>query len=140
LSVTGDVRQPLKLQLDDLKKLHHVKVALKEHDGSIKSYQGAPLGDVLAMAGVVTGDHIKGKALAICVEVTASDGYAVALGLGETEPTISGKDIILGYAVDGQPLGAGVGPIRLVIGDDKKQARCVRMVTGIRVTDLSKEK
>jgi DMSO/TMAO reductase YedYZ molybdopterin-dependent catalytic subunit len=136
LAVTGDVPHSLKLQLDDLRKLPLLSVPLKEHDGTTKNYQGVALTEVLKMAGVAVADHVRGKALAVCVEALAEDGYSVAFGLGEIEPSISGRTIILAYSADNQPLGPSVGPVRLVVGDDKKQARCERMVTEIHVIDL----
>jgi DMSO/TMAO reductase YedYZ molybdopterin-dependent catalytic subunit len=138
LSVDGDVPQPLKLTMEDLQKLPRVETPLKEHDGTVKNYEGAPLTEVLKLAGVAVGDHVRGKALGVGIEVIASDGYSVIFGLGEVEPSISGRTIIVAYAVENQPLGPSVGPIRIVVGDDKKPARCERMVTEIKVIDLSK--
>ena len=138
LTVDGDVPHVLTLQLEDLRKLPHQVVLLKEHDGTTKNYEGVALIEILKLAGVVVADHVRGKALAIGIDAIAEDGYSVIFGLGEVEPSISGRTIILAWSADNQLLGAGMGPFRLVVGDDKKQARCERMVIEIRVIDLAK--
>ena len=138
LAVDGDVSQALHLGLPDLDKLDHVKVALREHDGTLNNYEGAPIGAVLAKAGLAIGDHVRGKELAGYVLVKAQDGYEVVFGLGELEPTISGRTIVLAYRMDGNALIPSAGPVRLVVEDDKKQARCVRMVTELTVVKLRK--
>lgn len=137
LAVTGDVNSPLSLSTAQLAEIGKTKVSLKEHDGSTSEYIGVPLIDVLAKAGATVGDKLRGKALATYVVVEAQDGYRVAFGLGELEPGISGRTVILAYEKAGHHLEDKVGPVRLVIADDKKQARCVRMVARIRVVKLA---
>ncbi len=138
LTVDGDVTHPLKLGIDDLRKLPTETVVFTEHGGQRKTYRGPLLIDVLGQAGVAIAEHVRGKALGVAVDVIASDGYSVVLGLGEVEPSISGRTILVAYAADDQPLGPGVGPVRLIIQDDKKQARAERMVAEIKVVDLAK--
>jgi DMSO/TMAO reductase YedYZ molybdopterin-dependent catalytic subunit len=138
LDVTGDVPKTLHLTLDDLQKMTHVKVDLKEHDGTTATYEGAPLNEVLAAAGLQMADHMRGKELAEYVLAHAQDNYEVVYGLGETEPSISGKTIIIAWSANDKPLGASVGPLRIVIEGDKKQARCLRMLTTITVKSLRK--
>ncbi len=137
VNVTGDVQKSLTLAVQDLIKHDAVTVDLHEKDGSMAKYKGVQLFDLLKDAGVAAGDH-PGKAMAIMVTVVASDGYQVVFGLGELTPTISGRTIILAYEADGKPLGPNAGPFRLVIAGDKMPARCIRMVTEIRVTQLRK--
>ncbi len=120
-----------------LEKYKAVAVDMKDHDGSVIHYQGPLLADVLKDAGVSAGQH-PGKAVAIYVSVVASDGYQVVFGLGELTPMISGRNIILAYRGNGKPLGENVGPLRVVVEGDKVQARCIRMVTELRVGKLRK--
>jgi len=135
LSVSGDGVRSAKLTVADLEKLDQVKASVHEHDGSVASYEGPTLYDVLKQSGVVVADH-PGKAMSAYVAVTASDGYEVVFGLGEAVPAISGRTIILADHMDGKPLPENVGPVRLIVDGDKAQARCIRMVTGIKLVQL----
>lgn len=137
LTVSGDVPKERHFSLADLAKLKHATVTLKEHDGTVNGFDGVALADVLVRAGLELGDHVRGKSLAGYVLVTASDGYQVLFGLGEIEPTISGRTIELCDRINGKAVPEGIGPVRLVVQDDKKPARCVRMVTSIKVVRLA---
>lgn len=137
LSVTGDVDTPLHLTRDDLAKYDSVKISLTGKDGTSTTYTGVSVADILKKAGVVASEH-PGKAMAVSVTAVGTDGYEVVFGLGELTPAISGRTIILAYLGDGKPLGANVGPFRIVVDGDKMQARCARMVTELQVTKLRK--
>jgi DMSO/TMAO reductase YedYZ molybdopterin-dependent catalytic subunit len=136
LGVTGDVPTPLHLTLAQLDGMTHKTLSLTEHDGTVNSYEGVPIDEVLAKAGLAMADHLRGKELATYVLAVADDGYEVAFGLGEVEPSISGRTIILAYKMNGKPLIASAGPVRIVVEGDKKQARCIRMVNELKVTAL----
>ncbi len=136
LGVTGDVPTPLHLSLAQLDGMTHKTLTLKEHDGTENSYEGAPIDEILAKAGLPMAEHVRGKELATYILAVADDGYEVVYGLGEAEPSISGRTMILAYKMNGKALPPSVGLVRLVVEGDKMQARCIRMVTELKVVGL----
>ena len=126
--------QTLTLGAQDFAKLPQVKVSAKDHDGKNREYAGVNLRDLLTQAGVATGNEVRGKELADYVVVEAADGYRVVFSLAELDPDFGNTQVIIAERVDGQPLAAKEGPLRLVVPGDKRQARWVRMVTSISIT------
>jgi DMSO/TMAO reductase YedYZ molybdopterin-dependent catalytic subunit len=63
--------------------------------------------------------------------VTAHDGYRVVFSLPELDPAFSDGRALLADRMDGQPLSAHDGPLRLVLPSEKREARWVRMVERI---------
>ncbi|MGO9516171.1 MAG: molybdopterin-dependent oxidoreductase [Candidatus Korobacteraceae bacterium] len=128
--------QTLKLGAQDFAKLPQVKVSAKDHDGKNREYAGVGLRDILTQAGVATGNDVRGKELADYVVVEAADGYRVVFSLAELDPDFGNTQVLVAESVDGQPLAAKEGPLRLVVPGDKRQARWVRMVTRISVMNV----
>ncbi len=119
-----------------LAALPRVSVPLTIH-GQAHVFEGPLLIDVLKAAGpeygVETGPTLRGPALAQAVVVRAADGYAVVFGLAELDPGTRPNRIILADTVDGAPLTAEDGPLRLVAEGDLRPARSVRQVTAVEV-------
>ncbi len=128
--------QTLTLGAQDFAKLPQVKVSAKDHDGKNREYAGVGLRDILTQAGVATGNDVRGKELADYVVVEAADGYRVVFSLAELDPDFGNTQVLVAESVDGQPLAAKEGPLRLVVPGDKRQARWVRMVTRISVMNV----
>ena len=63
------------------------------------------------------------------VLVRGQDGYAVALAIGELDPTFEGKQVIIATNEDGKPLPQP----ELVVPGDKKAGRRVKNIAGIEV-------
>ncbi len=127
--VRGAVTQPLALSLQDLAAMPRTKLTAKEHDQSV-TYEGVALAEILQRAGAPLGKELHGKALASHVLATAHDGYRVVFTLPELDPefTDSAKQIILADSADGKPLPEKQGPVHIVVPQDKKGARWIRMV------------
>jgi hypothetical protein len=123
------------LTLAELAALPRFQVSATEH-GAQHIFEGALLRDVLAKADAPAGKAIHGKELADVVIVEARDGYVVALGLAETDPTIRKERAILANSMDGAPLRPDQGPVQLVIEGDLRPARSARMVSKIRLERL----
>lgn len=138
LSVDGDVAAPLSLTLADLAKMPRETVSLAQMDGSHNTYEGVPLTEILKKAGIPFGKEMHGKALAGYLLAEARDGYQVVFSLGELDPGVGGTRVIVADQIDGKPLSAQQGPIRLVVSSDKRPARSVRMVERLRVVQLRK--
>jgi len=124
----------LTLAAQDLSKLPQIKLNAVDHDGKNHEYAGVKLRDVLTQAGVATGNDVRGKEMTDHVIVEASDGYRVVFSLAELDSDFGNLQVIVADTVDGHPLGAKEGPLRLVVPGDKRQARWVRMVTTVSVT------
>jgi DMSO/TMAO reductase YedYZ molybdopterin-dependent catalytic subunit len=137
LRVTGAVPQQLAITLQDLAAMPHLKVTTQAH-GATVTYGGVPLTEILQKAGAPVGSQLRGKVMASYVLVTARDGYRVVFALPELDPdfTDAARQIILADSADGKPLAENQGPLRIVVPQEKKGARWVRMVESIEVVKL----
>ncbi|HEY1938746.1 MAG TPA: molybdopterin-dependent oxidoreductase [Candidatus Angelobacter sp.] len=134
LEISGDVPHPRTFQEQEWKAMKHVSViATNAHDKKTSTFSGVPLLDILQSAGVPTGENLRGKALTTCVTITASDGYKVIFSLAELDAGIGARQVIVADSKDGKPLPSTAGPLRLIVTEDKRPARWVRMVKTIRV-------
>jgi DMSO/TMAO reductase YedYZ molybdopterin-dependent catalytic subunit len=139
LTVSGDVEKPLSLSAGDLQQLPHKTVkAFDEHAGKEETYEGVPLGELLTRAGVPQGPKLRGAAMATYVLAEGGDGYRVVLSLAEIDTGFQDSEILVADKMDGQPMSAGLGPLRLVVPHDKRPARWVRMLQSIKVVIVPK--
>jgi DMSO/TMAO reductase YedYZ molybdopterin-dependent catalytic subunit len=133
VKISGEVRTPLDLNLDSLNKFKQTTVIRKDKDGKDHTYTGVILSDILQKAGVPSGKDLRGKNLTKYVLISASDGYEVVFALAELDKDFTDRVIIVADTVDGKPLPAGEGPFRIIVQDEKKPARCIKMITDIKV-------
>lgn len=136
LTVDGDVASPFTLSTEELAKMPHQTVTMTEMGGA--SYEGVPLADILAKAGLPFGKELRGNALASYLLVEARDGYQVVFSLGELDAGVGNTRVIVADGSGGKPLNDQQGPIRLVVTSDQRPARSVRMVEKIHVVQLRK--
>jgi hypothetical protein len=68
----------------------------------------------------------------------ARDGYQVVYTLTELDPAFTSNKIIIADTADGKPLSETQGPFRLVVPQEKKPARSIRMLEKITVVRLRK--
>jgi DMSO/TMAO reductase YedYZ molybdopterin-dependent catalytic subunit len=115
LTIGGEVSTPVKLPADDLAKLPRRSVQAKDHDGKGTAFEGIDLGEVLKLAGVKFGGHLKGKELALFLVVDAADGYRAVFALPELDHAFTDRIILLADRRDGKSLADKVGPVRIVI-------------------------
>jgi DMSO/TMAO reductase YedYZ molybdopterin-dependent catalytic subunit len=133
LAVSGEVEHPLKLTASDIATLPHLTVQAKEHSGEQATFKGVALIEVLKMAGIKFGESMRGKALSVFFVVKASDGYQVIFTPPELDPGFTDRIVLLADEKNGAPLAASEGPLRIVVPDEKRQARWVRNVLSISV-------
>ena len=131
--VSGEVTKPLTLTGADLQKYTRTTVSRKDKDGNEHKYTGVLLSDILQSAGAAIGTQLRGKNLTKYLIVGASDGYQVVFALPELDNNFTDRLIILADQMDGKPLPATDGPFKVIVQDEKKPARCIRMVTSMRV-------
>ncbi|MCC7009935.1 MAG: molybdopterin-dependent oxidoreductase [Acidobacteria bacterium] len=137
LSIGGDVATPLTLGVDALKTLPRTTVEV-QGDGRTLRYEGVLLAELLARAGVPLGADLRGDAVASYIVASASDGYRAVFSLAEVDPAFTHNDVIVADTVDGKPLFAYQGPVRIVAPKDAREARSVRMLQRIDVVRLKK--
>ncbi|HXD34889.1 MAG TPA: molybdopterin-dependent oxidoreductase [Pyrinomonadaceae bacterium] len=133
LTIQGEVAKPLKLTDDDLAKLPRRSIRAKDHAGREAGYDGIELIEVLKLAGVKFGDDLRGKALALFLVAEATDHYRAVFALPEFDHDYTDKVVLLADTKDGKPLAENEGPRRLVISDEKRQARWVRQVISLTI-------
>ncbi len=133
LRVGGDVPRPLELTASALAQLPRQSVRAKERDGKEVTFDGVPLVEILKSAGVKFGHDLRGPALANYLVVEAADGYRVVFALPELDPASTDRVILLADRREGQPLGEKDGPLRVIVPGEKRPARWVKQVTGLKV-------
>ena len=137
LTVAGDVSRPLALTVADLKAMPRTPAAVREETRTL-NYEGVLVSDILSRAGVPTGGQMRSPTLTMYVVATAKDGYQVVLSLGELDNPLSNANIIVADTVDGQPLPANVGPLRLILPKDARSVRSVRQLEKLEVVQTKK--
>jgi DMSO/TMAO reductase YedYZ molybdopterin-dependent catalytic subunit len=104
--------------LERIRKLpeHALKTSMRSPRGTFeRSFRGALLADYAAMHGLTPVPSPSGPANYYFV-ATAQDGFKAALSYTEVATKSSGKQVLLAWEQDGEPLKVGV---RLVVpGDD----------------------
>ena len=131
LTVGGDVEHPLKLTAAELAKLPRQTVRAKDHSGKEAAYEGVALVEILRLAGVPFGEAMRGKNLGLYLIVEAADGYRAVFALPELDPAFTDRVILLADHKDGNPLATSEGPSRIVVPNEKRQARWVRQVRSL---------
>jgi hypothetical protein len=106
------------------------------NSGTPSVFEGIALEAVLEKSGVQFGETLRGKRLASCLLVEATDGYRAVIALPEIDPAFSDKQVVLAFLKDGKPLDDKEGPYRIVIPDEKRMARWVRQVTTLKIVDV----
>jgi hypothetical protein len=119
------------LTQSDISALARTTVKVTDHDGKPAEYEGVPLGTLLESQGVKLGKALRGDRAASYLLFEAKDGYHVVLALAEADPTTSGKVVLLADKKDGQPLPKNEGPWRLILPDEKRPVRWIRLITQI---------
>jgi DMSO/TMAO reductase YedYZ molybdopterin-dependent catalytic subunit len=137
LAIAGDVPHPLTLDLAALRAMSRHMVTVREHDVT-HTYDGVLVGDLLARAGAPLGDRFRGPAVSTYVLATASDGYEVVYSLAELDPAFTHSEVIVADTVDGGPLDATTGPLRVVVPGDVRPARSIRMLQRLEVVQIKK--
>ncbi|MES2276923.1 MAG: molybdopterin-dependent oxidoreductase [Bacteroidota bacterium] len=133
VKITGEVTAPLEVKVSDMAQFTQTPVGRKDRDGKDHTYTGVLLSAILQKAGVTMGKDLKGDNLTKYAVVEASDGYQVVFALAELDKAFTDRQIILATQIDGKPLAPADGPFRIIVEDEKKPARCIKQVTGIKI-------
>ena len=133
LSVGGEVARPLRLTAAAISALPHQKLQVKEHDGREVTFEGVALSELLRLAGVASGEQLRGRNLSLYLVAEAKDGYRAVFALPELDPAFTDRVVLLADRRDGKALPDREGPWRIVVPDEKRQARWVRQVVSLTV-------
>jgi hypothetical protein len=112
-----------------LDALPRVTVQVSFHGDDPEDIPALTLPSVLALAGV-KAEELHNNELGRVVLVEASDGYAVAFGIAELDPNISGRQVFISSRE--RPQGRSW---RILVPGDGRGARWVRDVARIRVIE-----
>jgi DMSO/TMAO reductase YedYZ molybdopterin-dependent catalytic subunit len=139
LKIGGNVSTPLEVTAADLKNMPRKTLTVANpHEKKSETYEGVLLQTLLARAGAPQGHDLRGPAMATYLLAEASDGYRVVFSLAELDADFTDAQVLVADTLDGAPLGANLGPLRLVVPQDKRPARWVRMLKSLIVVQLGK--
>lgn len=124
--------KPVTFSAADIRKLARHTVKAVDH-GTEASFEGYALADVLKMGGVEFGESLRGRRLLTYLLVEAADKYSALFALPELDPAFNDRLIIIADKRDGKPLSATDGPWRVIVPGEKRGARWVRQVVGLRI-------
>ena len=139
LRVETEIGKTTELKTNDLAKLPRREIKAKDHDGKETTFAGVDLREVLKLAGVKFGDEGKKTNLISYLTVEAADKYRVVFAMMELEPDFTDKIILLADTRDGKPLPKDEGNLRLVVPDEKKQARWIRQIVALKIRKIGNE-
>src|SRR5262245_2043014 len=137
LTVGGTIDPAARFTASDLAAFPKHKVQARDHDQQLSTFEGILLADVLQKVGLPMGKELRGKALTIYLVVEAADGYRVVFALPELDSMFTDKIVLLADQRDGKPLSEREGPLRIVVSDEKRQARWIRQVKSIEVRNAT---
>lgn len=135
LKVDGTLNSALTLSADELAALPQSDVVityLTGHGPESATYSGVAIWTILEKAGLDVINKDKATRTAHVLWLTASDGYRVAIALGEIDPLLQGKPAIIALKRDGQPIAAK-DMFRLALPGDRHGARNLHALVHIEV-------
>jgi hypothetical protein len=133
LKLDGDVQAAQVFSADQVKAFpaRQVDVSYQTmHGTEHHAWTGVLLWDLVNKAGFKNGGG-KNPGLRHTLVVRAKDGYAAVLSIGEIDPALEGKPVILAYRQDDRP--GDLPALKLIVPGDKMGARMVRDVTEVEV-------
>ena len=135
LTMTREGQAPIRLTAADFAKLTRRTVKATDHEQNVATFEGVLLREALQPLGLPFGKDLRGKALTIYLLIEAQDGYQVVFTLPELDGLFTDKVVLLADRRDGKPLSEKEGPLRIVVPDEKRQARWIRQVKSITARD-----
>jgi hypothetical protein len=129
LVVAQSVEQTHTIELAAITELPPVELQASFQTGhglEQATYTGALVWSVLNPGGTLGEPRAR---LHHIITVTGRDGYSAVLALAEIDPEFEGKQVILAYRRNGQPLPSN--ELRLVVPNDHRGGRSVREVVRI---------
>lgn len=132
LEVEGGAQKVIS-QAEFQKMPHETLTVTNPHTQKQEKYEGVPLRALLDQLGVPAGEKLRGPEMRNYIVISARDGYEVVLALAEIDPMFQQNHVLVADAMDGKPLDDKHGPLQLVVPEDQRPARWVRMISKISV-------
>lgn len=132
--------EPLEITMEKFKKLPRIKVEAKDKDGKLVTYAGVAMHRLLHETQTPLGESLRASALRCYLSVEAKDGYRVVFSLPEIDPAFTDRTILLADEKNSEPLDDRIGPYQIIVPDEKRHARWVRMVETIRILESKDSK
>ncbi len=118
--------------LEQLRQMPQDSVSLANpNPATSEQYEGVLLRTLLARVDTTISKKLHAEELRDYVEVAGRDGYRVVFALAELEPSLQDNKVLVAISNQGKPLDDILGPVRVIVPQDKRQARSVRQVTTI---------
>lgn len=114
-------------------KLPRHTIEARNRDGVTVSYSGVELWRLLDLVEAPSGPTLRGDAMAHYIVAEGSDGYRVTLSIAETDDAFGERQILVADQLNGQPLPENAAPLQLIVPQDARQGRWVRMLDRIEV-------
>jgi DMSO/TMAO reductase YedYZ molybdopterin-dependent catalytic subunit len=127
VAIIGRVEHPTHLTEAALEKLPVTELDssfLTRHGREQGHFKGVLLWSLINTAGIVGDPGDKRDRFRRYLLVTGRDGYTVVVALGEIEPELEGRHVIIAYARNGQ--GLGPGHLRMIVPGDRGGGRAVK--------------
>jgi hypothetical protein len=132
LTLVGEGGKRAELTTADFAKLPRQTVAGADKDAG--TFEGVSLTELLRLVGAPLGDALSHHEHPTWyVVIDAQDGYHALFALAELDPAFSDRVVLLADRKNGQPLAADEGPWRLVVPGERRHARWVHKVSGLRL-------
>ena len=142
IDVRGDVPKPGPLRLAELEAMTPATFTWVAHGQSHTAF-GVPLATVLRRFGWEPG--VMGKTMAPAekrvgykrvIVATAPDGFQAVFSAAEIAPGMGKTQAVLAWMVDGKPLPAEQGPLRLVVLTDDEPSRSIYHLQRLDIVDM----
>ncbi len=132
LDVEGGAQKTIS-QSEFQKLPHQTLTVTNPHTKKQERYEGVPLRALLDQVGVPFGEKLRGPEMRKYIVINAKDGYEVILALVEIDPMFQPNQVLVADTLNGKALDDKQGPLQLVVPEDQRPARWVRMITKISV-------
>ena len=134
LVVAGRDGKQATFSVEQLKKMPRQVVTVSDpHTNASHQYEGVLLSSLLSQLGTPSGKALEGFEMRDYVEAVGADNYKVIFALVELDAMFQDNKVIVADTMDGKPLPSDHGPLQLVVPQDRRHARWVRMLTTVNV-------
>lgn len=141
LQISGALPKSGSLSIADLEAMGPVSSTWTLHGEKHEVY-GVPLDKVLSRFGFEPGPmgkslpkQEKRKGFRMVVIATAADGFQSVLSCAEVFESMGPTKALLVWKIDGKPIPAEQGPLRLVVVTDKEPSRSIYGVRALEVVE-----
>lgn len=135
LAITGPEIGEVRYSVSELRSMERT-TAEWSFRGAMLRCEGVALHTLLSKAGAPSGAAIRGPMTATVVLAVGRDGYAAAFGIGEMDPQLGARAILVADRCNGEDIAAE-GPLRLIVPTDARGARSVRNLVALEVRRLA---